>query len=269
MADPPARRDRTALPSALASWLALERTIDGRPLTIFLDYDGTLTPIVSRPELAVLGDDMRAALASLARVWPTVIVTGRAREDVQRLVSLDTIAYAGSHGFDIVAPGPPALRHLVGEEHLPIVRTASEALRIELEDVEGARVEDKRFAVAIHYRLVNDANVARVEAAVDRVIAAEPMLRKTGGKKIFEVRPAIEWDKGHAVLWLLDALDAGPEAVPIYVGDDVTDEDAFAAIAGHGIGIVVGADGAPTLASYALRDTDEVRVLLDRLRSLG
>jgi trehalose-phosphatase len=108
-----------------------------------------------------------------------------------------------------------------------------------------------------------------VEDAVDRVVAAEPMLRKTGGKKIFEVRPAIAWDKGHAVLWLLEALAAGTDAVPIYIGDDVTDEDAFAAIAGRGIGIVVGDDGAPTLAAYSLRGTDDVRELLDRLRSVG
>jgi alpha,alpha-trehalase len=267
--DVPASRERTSLPSALTFWPALERTIGGRPLAIFLDYDGTLTPIVSRPEQAVLGPEMRATLESLARVWPTVIVTGRARDDVERFVALETLSYAGSHGFDIVAPGPPALRHVVGEEHLPTVGAAAEALRDALRDVEGVRVEDKRFAVAVHYRLADDADVPRVEDAVDRVVAAEPMLRKTGGKKIFEVRPAIAWDKGHAVLWLLDALAAGTDAVPIYIGDDVTDEDAFAAIAGRGIGIVVGDDGAPTLAAYSLRGTDDVRELLDRLRSVG
>lgn len=263
------QRERASLPSALSSWPDLKRVIGGRPLAIFLDYDGTLTPIVSRPEEAVLGDDMRASLAWLSAAWPTVIVTGRARDDVERLVALDTLSYAGSHGFDIAAPGPPPLRHVVADEHLPAVRIAADALRAALHDIEGVRVEDKRFAVAVHYRLVADDLVARVEEAVDRVVAGEPMLRKTGGKKIFEVRPAIEWDKGRAVLWLLNAMTAGSDAMPVYLGDDVTDEDAFVAIAGRGIGVVVGEDGPPTHASYALRDPAEVRALLERFRALS
>ena len=100
-------------------------------------------------------------------------------------------------------------------------------------------------------------------------MAGLPELRKTGGKKVFEVRPRMDWDKGKAVLWLLDALGLDrPEVTPIYIGDDLTDEDAFAALKERGISLLVSERPLPTAADYRLRDTEEVGDFLETLSKM-
>lgn len=185
------------------------------------------------------------------------------------LVGLDQLNYAGSHGFDIAGPAASGLRLEVAPDVIPVLAGAAQELRRALAGVPGALVEDKRFSVAVHYRLVPENLVPEVERVVDRALAARPQLRKTLGKRIFELRPALEWDKGKAVLWLLQALDlAGPEVVPLYLGDDVTDEDAFRALAGRGLGILVAELPRSTAARYLLQDALEVEELLRRLADL-
>jgi trehalose-phosphatase len=139
-------------------------------------------------------------------------------------------------------------------------------LRRDLAGIEGLLIEPKRFAVSIHFRLVDERAIPQIERAVDDAAAALPGLRKAHGKKLFELRPDIDWDKGRALLWLLDALGLDrPDVVPLYIGDDLTDEDAFAAVAGRGVGILVTEEPRDTAAEYSLRDTGEVRELLERL----
>jgi alpha,alpha-trehalase len=245
---------------------AAARLIRGRRPAIFLDYDGTLTPIVARPELAVLSDAMRATVQRLARLCTVAVVSGRDRPDVERLVGLDALVYAGSHGFDIAGPGGLRIVHQRGAAFAAAVDRAAAALKSALAPVDGALVERKHFAVAVHHRLVAAADLPRVEAAVDRALQATPELRKTHGKKVFELRPRFDWDKGKAVLWLLSALELDrPEVLPFYLGDDITDEDAFRALAGRGIGIFVGAGDAATAAAGRLDDPDAVRRFLDAM----
>ena len=255
----------------------------GRP-AIFLDYDGTLTPIVERPEDAVLAEETRAVLWRLADRYPVVVVSGRGREDVARLVGLPGLVYAGSHGFDIQGPetdGEP-LRHEPAREAEPAIREVTHALEARLSEVPGTQVEPKRFSVAVHYRRVPDDRLPEVEAAVDAELAAHsgrsPGLRKSHGKKVFELRPDLDWDKGKAVLWLLAALDLdGPDVVPVYIGDDVTDEDAFRALAERegglgrpgGIGVLVAEEPRATAARYRLRDPEAVRDVLERLAGVS
>jgi trehalose 6-phosphate phosphatase len=257
-------------PNALARWPDLAREMQGRRPAIFLDYDGTLTPIVSRPDLAVLTDEMRQALRAVAGAWPTTIVSGRGREDVAGLVGLDQVDYAGSHGFDIAGPQASSLRLEVAPEVVPVLAGAFDELRARTAGIPGALVENKRFSLAVHYRLVAPEQVPELERIVDEALAERPQLRKAHGKMVFELRPAIDWDKGKAVLWLMDALGlAGPEVLPLYVGDDVTDEDAFRALAGRGIGVLVSELPRPTAACYAVQDVNEVGELLRRLASLA
>lgn len=268
-----------ALPSALDCWDEIARRLDGadgRRPALFLDYDGTLSPIAPRPELALLPEATREAVLRLAEHLPVAILSGRGLDDVRELVGLENVYYAGSHGFDIAGPplaeGGPPLRHEVGEGIPQRIEAAAAALQSRLEGISGVLVEPKRFAVAVHYRLVDEAEVPRIESAVDAVLASFPDLRKALGKKVFEVRPDHDWDKGKALLWLLEALGldrlgkAG--TVPVYLGDDVTDEDAFRAIAGDGIGILVSEEPRPTAAAYLVRDPDEARELLERLARL-
>lgn len=252
-------------PSALEHWEEIARRLAGRPPAVFLDYDGTLSPIAPRPELATLPEPTREALRRLAARGPVAILSGRGREDVAALVGLTDLTYAGSHGFDIAGP---TLRREIGDGIPERIDRASARLREELSGIEGVLVEPKRFAVAIHFRLARTEDLPRIEQAVDAVRAEHPDLRKVPGKKIFELRPDLDWDKGHALLWLLETLhlaENGGEVVPLYIGDDVTDEDAFRAIERRGIGILVAEEPRQTAAVYSLRDPEEVRVFLERL----
>ncbi|HUF79403.1 MAG TPA: trehalose-phosphatase [Thermoanaerobaculia bacterium] len=251
------------VPSALDELDRLRTVIAGRRPAFFLDYDGTLTPIVERPELALLPAATREVLRRLAARYPTLVVSGRGREDVERLVDLPGIACAGSHGFDIAGP----LRFAPAAAAEPVVAAITRELEAELARVPGAQVEPKRFTVAVHYRRVDPDRVREVERVVDRLLAAHPGLRKTGGKMVWELRPDLDWDKGRAVVWILGALGLDrPDVVPVYLGDDVTDEDAFRVLRERpgdgGLGILVAEEPRETAASFRLRDPEEVRRFL-------
>lgn len=256
------------LPSALEGWSELAGRMRGKRLAVFLDYDGTLVPMAPRPELAVLSAEMRSALAAVARAWPTAIVSGRALENVERMTGLQDVVYAGCHGFDI--SGPAGLRLQIGLESTGALREAAAELRRRTRDIEGVLVEEKRFSVAVHFRQVERSAVPRVQASVSAVLEWTPGLRGSEGKEVLELRPAIEWDKGRAVLWLLQTLGlTGTDVVPLYVGDDVTDHDAFRAISGRGISILVGSGPRSAEAEYALADVEEVREFLERIARMG
>jgi len=244
--------------------------IEGRTPAVFLDYDGTLTPIVEDYTQAVLSEEMRRAVAALARVCTVAIVSGRDLAAVRDLVGLDSLFYAGSHGFEI--GGPEGWHDAIekGAEALPALAQAERTLREELGRIPGHAVERKRFSIAIHYRRATATDAERIEQVVDRVAAGHPQLRKGRGKKVFRLQPDVDWDKGHAVSWLLERLGLDrPEIVPLYVGDDVTDEDAMQALSDRGIGIVDrGEDDArATAARYALTDCGDVRRFLEMLTS--
>jgi len=226
-------------------------------VAVFLDYDGTLTPIVSQPEDAWLSDSMRQALRELAAKASVGILSGRELEDVRQRVNIDNVMYAGSHGFDIA--GPRDLRSQVATEFLPTLDVAEEALHRLLDDIPGARVERKRFSIAAHYRNVNENDLPTLTEAVEAVAARHRELRRIDGKKVYELLPDIDWDKGKAVLWLLETrgLKSG-NVRPIYIGDDTTDEDAFRALKQTGVGILVSEQSQPTAASYSLKNPAEV-----------
>jgi trehalose-phosphatase len=233
---------------------------------VFLDYDGTLTPIVARPRDAWMSDAMRSIVRELARHCPVAIVSGRDREDVEARAGIEGIFYAGNHGFDIAGRGykktlPEA------EEALDEVERAEDELNQRVGRLSGVIVERKRYSVAAHYRQVDSESVVKqVERAVDS-IREKTGLRKRTGKKVFELEPAVDWDKGRALQWLIDVLPTGHHETSfvIYVGDDETDEDAFAALAGAGAGIRVDNEITTSLADYHLEDPGEVGRLLQLL----
>jgi trehalose-phosphatase len=251
------------LPDALERGSEIAGLLRGRAPAVFLDYDGTLSPIVDDPGAAHLPRATRDAIERLAELCPVAVVSGRDVADVRVRVGVEGIWYAGSHGLDLVGPAGRAERR--GEEHVPALDAAEAALRAAVESIPGASVERKRLSVAVHHRRARPERAGEIEAAVDRVAADLPGLRMALGKKVFELRPDIPWDKGRAVEWLVQTLGLDPEAgMAVYVGDDVTDEDAFRALGGRGVGVVIRGedDERATAARWSLPDPASVPALL-------
>lgn len=254
------------LPSAIQSFDGIVKKFDGKKAAVFLDYDGTLTPIVEHPEDAVMADDMRDVIKQLSERCTVAIVSGRDRNDVEERVGLGNLYFAGSHGFDIKGPGGFEKLHEEGEHFVELLDEVERDLINELKDINGAQVERKKFSVATHYRRVDDENVNRVKDTVENVLNKYDSLKKSGGKKVIEIQPAIDWHKGKAVRWLLEALNLKNEnVVPLYIGDDLTDENAFREIKTDGIGILVAEKKKKSDAQYVLADTDAVRAFLKKL----
>ncbi|MDP6352752.1 MAG: trehalose-phosphatase [Alphaproteobacteria bacterium] len=261
--------DARALPSAHARWPEIAARIAGRRIALFLDYDGTLTPIVDRPEEAVLASPIQAILARLAARCPVVVISGRDRADVAARVAISRIVYAGSHGFDIAGPGLSHPPDPAGADLPALIAATAETLRSDLAPIPGVIVEAKRFAAAVHYRLAAPETVDAVRAVVAAAVGEQSRLRVAGGKKVFEVRPTVDWDKGRAVSWLLGALGLdADDVVPITIGDDTTDEDAFRALAASGVTILVADRPRRSRARYRLVDPHEVGWFLERLADM-
>ncbi|MBN1332476.1 MAG: trehalose-phosphatase [Synergistales bacterium] len=260
------------LPSALDEVESIKTEAKDRQLVISLDYDGTLTPIVDRPEMAVLSDNMKKCLQKVSAKFPVIIISGRDLDDIRDLIRLEGLIYAGSHGFDISSPREMDLAFQMGEEFLPLLDRIETLLKKEISKIEGTIVERKKFSIAVHYRLVSEGQAWKVEKIVDDILAETPRLRKGFGKMVFELKPDIDWDKGKALLWLLEGLQMDMDkTLPIYIGDDITDEDAFLVLQGSGIGIVVreGETLRNSMARYALENTVEVKDLLEVLAGMS
>jgi alpha,alpha-trehalase len=263
----PARAHLTDLPDALEDH-DLVRLLDTPSVAVFLDYDGTLTPIVERPEQAQMSEPARDVLRRLAELTVVGVISGRDLDDVERMVDCPGLWLSGSHGFDIQRPDGSRVQIDAGSDALPALDAAEAELGDPVADVDGAWVERKHFAIAVHHRATPMSEVPGLEEVVADIAAAHPELRMSGGKKIFELRPAIDWDKGAALRWLLAAAGLDPQhTLAVFVGDDVTDEDAFAVVRYHGVGVVVGTDDRITAANDRIADPDAVRRLLEELVS--
>ena len=260
-----------SLPDALTSIEQVRGRMAGRRPAVFLDYDGTLTPIVDRPEDAVISDAMRDVVAGLARRCTVCVVSGRDRPVVQELMGLDDLIVAGSHGFDIWSPDG-GVRRDEGARFADLLADVRGELEAGAAGIGGSLVEPKAASVALHYRLVPAGDHGRVQDLVDRVLQRHPgELKVTPGKMVHEVQPAFDWDKGKAVLYLVEALQLGADVVPLYLGDDVTDEHAFEALHRRGLGFVVSSptdeseSARPSAADFRLDGVDDVQHFLEML----
>jgi trehalose 6-phosphate phosphatase len=253
--------------AGVTDWLAARRACG--QMLLALDFDGTLSPIAPTPAAATLPEDTRAALHDVAARSDTIlaVVSGRALEDVFVKVRMPELYYAGNHGLEIRGPALE-LVHPEAVARVAAVRQCLERLRPVVGQIEGVVVEDKRLSLSIHYRLVREPALEElVRDAVRSSCNDIAGLKVTEGKKLIEVRPDVAWDKGRAVEFLVASLLNGSAAPVLFIGDDVTDEDGFRAIAGRGAGILVAEPTAATqtAASYYLSSTDEVTVLLRQL----
>jgi trehalose-phosphatase len=238
---------------------------------LFLDYDGTLTPIVKRPALAVLSKSRRKALAGLAQNphIAVAVISGRMLSDLKRRVGLKGIYYAGNHGFEIEGP-KVKLTHPKALRAKPLLRKIKSELRRQLGDIKGIIIEDKILTLSLHYRLVPAKDFKRIEKQFPKIVGPYRKTKKvrvTHGKKVFEIRPNIAWDKGKAVLWFLKKVAKKTKAIPIYIGDDVTDEDAFKALKKKGVTIRVGRSK-KSAAQKFIRDVDAVYNFIESLQKM-
>lgn len=261
-------------PSALGSFDQIAAAAKGKRLVMFMDYDGTLSPIVADPDMAFMTPEMRAAVRNVAKRFPTAIVTGRCIEKVCSFVGLPELYYAGSHGMDIKGPNSKEDKTVLllqpAREFLPVIDKAYKALVDKTKDTTGARVENNKFCLSVHFRCVDEKSWSSLAEKVKAVLRDFPELELTEGRKVVEVRPSIMWDKGKAVEFLLRSLgfdDDRTNVLPVYIGDDRTDEDAFKVLRerGQGIGILVSKCPKETDATYSLQDPTEVMEFLVRL----
>ncbi len=262
-------RDARELPHALEYKEEITQKLQGHKPILFLDYDGTLCHIVKDPDKAQLTVEMRDVLSQLATKVTVAVVSGRDRADVQEKVSLDKVVYAGSHGFDIEGPNGLALQYEEGLKAQPDLDEATQNLQKKIGTISGVRIERKKYAIAVHYRNVADPHVDEVITAVKEELGRHKNLKGGGGKKIMELKPNIDWHKGRATEWLLKKLNTNNDKVlPIFIGDDLTDEDGLKAVHQNGIGILAGEHGEKTWAHYRLADVEEVQDFLQQLNTL-
>jgi len=247
---------------ALASEAGVLSRLAGGAIAVFLDFDGTLATVTPDPADTTLDERMREVLCTLANHCFVAVVTGRALDDVRVKVGLSSLSYAGCHGFEIAGPGFDFVRE-------PSLRRSFDTLAIELArvaaDFEGLIVEAKGYSISVHHARTPPACLPALEAAVALLVERSPGIRRAVGRNIIELRPAIDWHKGSAVKWMLEQQADARALVPVYVGDDRTDEDALAVVADSGIGIVVGEPSWPSSARFRLRDPSAVGEFLRRL----
>ncbi len=252
------------LPDALQAF-----ALGDRHPAVFFDFDGTLSDIVDDPDTARLTAGAAEALQLLTTQCPVAVLSGRDLADVRERIGLPGLWYAGSHGFELTGPDDSHHQNDAAAASLPVLDEAAAELRDQLGGVTGVALEHKRFGVSVHYRNAARDRVGEVTSAV-RSAGKRHGLRVTTGREVIELRPNVDWDKGKTLRWVLDQIrdtGAGP-LWPIYLGDDITDEDAFDAVHDDGVGIVIrhSDDGDRATSSlFALDSPEQVSEFTDRL----
>ncbi|KFK44322.1 hypothetical protein AALP_AA1G243200 [Arabis alpina] len=261
-------------PSALDTFDKIMNDAKGKEIVMFLDYDGTLSLITEDPDRAYITDEMREVVKEVAKHFKTAIVSGRSTDKVQSFVKLTGIHYAGSHGMDIKGPtkadkSTQQVMFQPARDYLPMIDEVVKILREKTKSIPGASVEHNKFCLSVHFRRVDEKGWAALAEQVKLVLLEYPKLRMTQGRKVLELRPSIKWDKGKALEFLLNSLGIAEskDVLPVYIGDDRTDEDAFKVLRerGQGLGIVVSKTPKKTYASYSLQDPSQVKEFLKRL----
>ncbi len=248
---------------------ALDRLWEFRPkverahhLLLFLDFDGTLAPIVDQPARAGISTAARLVLTRLAaRDDVTIaIMSGRRLDDVRRRTGIDGLIYAGNHGLQIAGQGlsfeHPTAFGLQSELRRLATRTSRQTAALR-----GVKVESKGLTASVHFRQASPTTASHLIGLLRSMVPEDDRrLEIKPGRKVYEIGPRVDWHKGRAAVYILDRL-AHRRGLPIAVGDDATDEDMFTAL-GDGITIRVDPVG-PTSARYSLANPTDVREFLD------
>lgn len=255
------------------SWDKLKKDLDDKAIVLFLDFDGTLAPIADTPEKAVIPPETKAVLRKISEnsSFRLAIISGRKLSDIKRMVGIKGVIYCGSHGLEIEGL---KIKHTVyiSQQYRATLDKIKQAFREKGCGIKGIRLEDKGLILSFHYRLSDKKDAHFIRDLFSEVVSSfvqKNEIKTIAGKMVFEVMPPVNWDKGKAVLWLLArwrfAL-AGRRVMPIYIGDDITDEDVFKALRKKGMTIFVGQCLSDSSAQYYLRNHEEVGKFLKELQ---
>jgi trehalose 6-phosphate phosphatase len=257
------------LKNLLESWDDLAQVWVDKKVLLFLDYDGTLTPIAASPLQAVMSLENKELIEHLVKVpvFKVVIISGRMLANVKQMVGIEGVIYVGNHGWEIEGSSIH-FESLIPVQFSSMMAKIKYELITQLSDIQGVFVEDKGVTLSVHYRLAGrdkEFLVRRIFEHICMPYRRQNEIKIYEGKKVLELRPPIEWDKGKAALWLLrkhEVLYGRGNVLPVYIGDDSTDEDAFEALKDKGITALVGSPKRFSAAQYYLPQPQEVTELL-------
>jgi len=257
-------------------WEGFRKLIDGRSsVLLLLDYDGTITPIVERPGLAVLPSKTRNLLVDLSKSSRITlgIVSGRPLSELKKRVGVDGIYYVGNHGLECKGPGMEYLNLTAVKTKLVLDEVYLKLVH-KLKHITGVLVEHKEITLAVHYRMASAHDAPKVRSIFTRIVrpyTENGDVKIAENKKTLDVMPPVDWDKGRMILQLLDMLSrsTNKDFLPLYIGDDATDEDAFKALAEIGICILVSDSIKKSYAKYYVKSVAEVMKILELLVDHG
>lgn len=265
----PGMKAISEIPMLLEDSIIQKLIPDNKRLMLFFDYDGTLSPIVNDPDDATLHPAMKHVLEICSSMFIVGIVSGRDADDVIKRVGIDGIIYAGNHGLTIRGPGNLVMDHEEAHEILPALAEIEGKLYIDfIGGPKGVQIERKKYSITVHYRNVMDETVGIIESKTSKIISGYEKVKTEKGKKNIEIKPDVDWNKGKAIKWILEKMGKwkDPDVFPVFIGDDITDEDAFKMIWGKGSGIIVGLhEKEYTYADFRLKDVNEVKTFLQIL----
>lgn len=253
-------------------WQDLSRELKNKRIMLFLDYDGTLTPIAESTDKAVIPKETKRLLSELSAYAKLAVISGRALSDLKKMVGIKGIIYSGNHGLEIESP-KLKFNTPLSLAYTKLLHKIKMELEQRLAGIKGVILEDKGLTLSLHYRLVPGDLTPKVQTifhAATMLPALKNKIKIRPGKMVWEIQPPIEWDKGRIILWLLarEKFASGDKPLlPVYAGDDTTDEDAFRALENKGITVFVGRPNQSS-AQYYLNNPEEVAELLRRILSL-
>ncbi len=228
-----------------------------RGVLLFLDFDGTLTPIVESPDQAVLHPATRLLLERLSQNAPrsVIIVSGRALGDIRERVGLANLTYAGNHGLEICGDGLHFVEP-IAVQRIKMLCELSRRLRERLRHIPGVEIENKVLTTSVHFRKARRGSSDEIRKTIEAELAfSKRIFRVTQGLQVLEIRPRVDWNKGSAVRWIQE-MRGTANTLSFYIGDDNTDEDAFTSLP-EGITIRVG-HAKRTAARYYLEGQSSV-----------
>lgn len=250
-------------------WRVLEKKLQTKkPILLCLDFDGTIVPIKPRPQDAILTSNRRLILRKISRCKPLTlgVISGRALRDIREKIKIKGLIYAGNHGLEIAYQNQVFI-YPRAKKYVPVISKIGRELTKALKAYPETTLEKKGLSLSLHYRLLKQERVARLKKTFLQILKpylAAQKIKLTSGKKVWELRPPIAWDKGRALLWLRQRLSK-KNIFTLYLGDDLTDEDAFCMVNKiNGISVLVGRRK-NSQAKYYLKNTQDTQKFLEQI----